>query len=133
MKRKCKLLKENRITCKAIYIDVENSAEILKYIKQDNRHKKKFWHIVDLILDGHKNRDLYDKEDINDKCKDVTAMKILKGQENDRLYCKEIHGQHGTHIIIASELHQKKKSTKLTEVEINIITKVANYDYEIQG
>jgi len=62
---------------RAIYIDADNQDEILAYIRQDNRHKKKFKFITDIILGGHRNTEVYDKEDINEKCKDVTAMKFF--------------------------------------------------------
>ncbi|MFA6400281.1 MAG: hypothetical protein WCX31_01440 [Salinivirgaceae bacterium] len=114
---------------KAIYIDVENKNEILDYIRQDKRHLKKFKFITDIILSGLKNTKVYDKEDINEKCKDVTAMKFFKGQENDRIYCKEIKTETGTLIIVTSILHERKKD--FSAKEIAIINKVGGYDYEI--
>ena len=117
---------------KAIYIDIENEEEILAYLRKDSRHIKKFKFITEIILEGHKNADVYDKEDINEKCKDVTAMKFFKGQENDRIYCKEIKSNSGTHIIITAVLHEKKKSNNLSSKEIAIINKIGGYEYEVQ-
>jgi hypothetical protein len=117
---------------RSIYIDSENKEEILKYIRQDNRHIKKFKFISEIILGGHKNTEVYDKEDINKKCKDVTAMKFFKGQENDRIYCKEIKSNSGTHIVVTAVLHEKKKSDDLSSKEIAMINKIGGYDYEIQ-
>ncbi len=53
--------------------------------------KKKFQHIIDIILNGLRSPEHYDKEEPNDKCKGkgVYGMKFFKGQENDRLYCKQ--------------------------------------------
>lgn len=116
---------------RSIYIDEINSDLIKSYINKDDRHKKKFRYIIDIILEGHKNRELYDKEEINNHCKGVTAMKFFKGQENDRLYCKEITDEKGTRIVIASILHLNKKSNKNSSKEISIINKVGGYDYEI--
>ena len=104
---------------------------MLAYINQDDRHKKKFKFITDIILGGYKNTELYDKEDINENCKDVTAMKFFKGQEIDRIYCKEIHTPNGTHIIVTSILHRRKKNKKLSAKEIALIEKVGGYLYEI--
>lgn len=118
---------------RAIYIDIDNKKEILDYIRQDNRHKKKFKFISDIILGGHKNTEVYDKEAINKKCKDVTAMKFFKGQENDRIYCKEIKTYSGTHIIVTAVLHERKKTNDLSSKEIEIINKIGGYNYEIQG
>ncbi|MBU1009649.1 MAG: hypothetical protein KKD74_05895 [Bacteroidetes bacterium] len=118
---------------RAIYIDSENKEEILTYLRQDNRHKKKFRFITDIILGGHKNTELYDKEEINDKCKGVTTMKFFKGQENDRIYCKEIYSNEGTFIIVTAILHERKKSSSLSSKEKVIINRVGGYEYEIQG
>jgi len=118
---------------RAIYVDVENEEEILAYIQQDKRHIKKFRFISEIILGGHRNPEVYDKEDINEKCKDVTAMKFFKGQENDRIYCKEISDENGTYIVVTSIVHERKKSTKLSSKEIALIEKVGRYKYEIQG
>ena len=65
-----------------ICVDVDDWKEIFEYINQDAKHKKKFKYICGIILDGHRNTDIYDKENINDKCKDVTAMKFFKGNDN---------------------------------------------------
>ena len=65
------------------------------------------------------------------KCKDVTAMKFFKGQENDRIYCKEVHSTEGTFIVVAAILYERKKTTKVNQEQINLIEKVANYQYEI--
>ena len=109
MKRKCKKIISTKDGSRAIYIDDENSAEILEYINRDKKKKKKFKFITDLILGKFKNTDLYDKEDIDDSCKDVTAMKFFKGQENDRIYCKEVKSDKGVFVVVAGILHTKKK------------------------
>jgi len=88
-------------------------------------------HIVELILNGHKNTDLYDKEDINGKCKDVTAMKFFKGQENDRIYCKE-QNEKGLFIIVTVELYLRKKTKKVSRKEVPVIEKIAEYEYKIE-
>ncbi len=116
-----------RIIC----VDIDNWNEIFEYINQDEKHKKKFKYICGVILDGHRNTDVYDKEDINDKCKDVTAMKFFKGHDNDRLYCKEVSLEDKTFVIIACEIFKKKKSTKNNKKNIPIINKIGESKYEI--
>ncbi len=133
MIRKCKKMISTPDGKRAIYIDIDNQEEILNYIRQDKRHAKKFKFITDVILSGLKNTEVYDKEEINKKCKNVTAMKFFKGQENDRIYCKEIKSETGTHIVVTSVLHERKKSQGLSSKEIAIIEKIGGYDYEIQG
>jgi hypothetical protein len=65
------------------------------------------------------------------KCEHITAMKFFKGQENDRIYCKEINTPAGTHIVITSILHERKKNTELSAKEKALIEKVGGYQYEI--
>ena len=89
MKRKAIKISESADHTKAIYVDKQNAEKIYHYINQDKRHKNKFRHITHIILEGLRNTELYDKEDIDKKSKGVTAMKFFKGQENDRIYCKE--------------------------------------------
>lgn len=130
MKRKCKHIASSKNRKKSVYIDEDNSEEILNYIRQDTRHLKKFQYILEIILEGHRNPELYDKEDINSRCKDVTSMKFFKGQENDRIYCKEITTDKGEFIVVASILHLKKKTQKNSKIEKTIIEKVGGYKYE---
>lgn len=116
-----------RIIC----IDTDNWEAIFNYINQDDKHKKKFHYICGVILDGHKNTDVYDKENINDKCKDVTAMKFFKGYSNDRIYCKEISLEDKTFVIIACELFEKKKTQKNSKKNTPVIEKIGKANYEI--
>ncbi len=37
-------------------------------------------------------------------------MKFFKGQENDRLYCKQFSNSEGEFIVVAAELFLKKKT-----------------------
>ena len=119
---------------RCVALDVDFAPELLEYILQDERHRRKFDDIVNLLLAGLRNTNLYDKEDINDKCKDVTAMKLFKGQENDRIYCKqgslptEAGGK--VYVVVAARLHLAKKSRKNTQTEKNLINTVATYTYD---
>ncbi|MFZ4414880.1 MAG: hypothetical protein ACOYOV_17470 [Bacteroidales bacterium] len=131
MKRKAIIIRTSKDGKRQIAVDQENYSEIINYIAQDSRHKSKFNDICKIILDGLRNTDLYDKENINNKCKQVTAMKFFKGQENDRLYCKEIRQKNKVFVVVSAELHKRKKSQKNTQKEINLIEKVAGYEYEI--
>ncbi len=124
------IIKESSDGRRSIAVDEENAEELLKFFRQDKRYKKKFNHICDLILGNHVNRDLYDKEEPDDKSKGVRAMKFFKGQENARVYCKEVTSRGKTTVIIAAEVLERKKQTKLTHKEINIIHRVASYEYE---
>ena len=131
MIRLCEIAFLSADKTRAIGIDLVNKEQILKYIRQSRRHKKKFEFIVELILGGMKNTELYDKEDIDDRSKSIRAMKFFKGQENDRLYCKE-QRIGGVHCVIIAEVYLKKKTKKNTKSIITIIHKIADYEYEIQ-
>lgn len=130
MKRDCIILIESGDGKRAIYLDKINADEIKRYIKQDSRHRKKFKFISDIILNGLRNADVYGKEEINEKCKGITAMKFFKGQENDRIYCKEIHSSQGVFVVVAAILFEKKKTQKLKQAHINLIETISTYDYE---
>ena len=133
MARLCEIIAKTADGRKAICIDVQNKGSILSYVNQSKRHLRKWQHIMQLILEGHRNTDLYDKEEINDKCKGVTAMKFFKGQENDRIYCKEQKTENGVYIIVTAEIYPRKKNDKVSKKEIPIIEKIASYEYEIKS
>lgn len=114
---------------RSIAVDKENADELFEFFNRDDRHKKKFDHICRLILEGHKNTELYDREEIDENSRGVTAMKFFKGQENARVYCKEISSEFGVVVVVCAELHLRKKSQKLTHKERNLIHKVAEYEY----
>lgn len=133
MKRTAIIIRTSKDGKRKIAVDEENYQQILDYIKQDNRHKNKFNDICNIILNGLRNPDLYDKENINKKCKHVTAMKFFKGQENDRIYCQEVRiKKEKIFVVVTAELLEKKKNQKNTQKEINLIEKVAGYEYEIK-
>ena len=129
MKRKAIPIKSSIDGKRSIAIDESNSKEILDFLNEKNLSKK-FALICETILQGLRNTDLYDKEDINGKCKQITAMKF-KGKQNARLYCKELKSEDKVFIVIVSELLEKKKSQKNQQKEIGLIEKVATYEYEL--
>lgn len=133
MKRKAKIIRYNEDKTRAICVDTDTWESIFDYVSRSNKHKKKFNHIVELILRRLRVPDLYDKEEINTKCKGVTAMKFFKGQTNDRIYCKEITLEDKTFVVIAAELFELKKDQGVKKKVKNIIERVASYEYEIIG
>ncbi len=133
MKRKAVKIAESNDKRRALFVDKENAEEIYQYINQDDRHKKKFQFIVTIILNGMRNTEVYDKESFDSKTRGITAMKFFKGQENDRIYCKEIRATDKTFIVIAAELMKRKKTQKLTRANKSIITRIAKYEYELES
>ena len=132
MKRKAFILQKSENGNKAICIDKENAEQILKFLNKDERHKKKFRYIAELILRGIRNTELYDKENINNKAKNITAMKFFKGQENARIYCREHRVNNKLFVIICCELLQSKKSQTNNKSIKSLINKISGYEYEIE-
>lgn len=130
MKRKATIIMTAPDGKRSIAVDTKNAEEILQFLKEQ-RLKKKFDLICRTILEGIRNTDLYDKENINERCIHVTAMKF-KGSINARIYCKELKLLDKTLVVITSELLKNKKNQKNQQREISLIEKVADYDYEIE-
>jgi len=130
VKRIAKIIKSAPDGKRFIAVDKENAGEIVHFLLS-NKLNQKFELICSTILSGIKNPEIYDKEDINSKCKNVTAMKF-KGRQNTRIYCQEVKQGNKTLIIVASELLPKKKNQKNKEKEKNLIEKVAGYEYQIE-
>lgn len=131
MKRKAIIIRSSEDGKRQIAIDQENYSLIYDFIARDARHKNKFNDMCNLILGELRNPDLYDKENINERCKHVTAMKFFKGQENARIYCKEVRQKDKVFVVVTAELLERKKNQKNQQKEKNIIEKVASYEYEI--
>jgi len=130
MKRTAKIIKSSEDGKRLIAVDIENFEEIV-YFLEENKLTKKFDLICNTILLGLRNTELYDKENINDRCKSVTAMKF-KGRKNTRIYCTEVKQKNKTLVIVTSELLPKKKNQKNKQKEKSIIEKVASYEYKIE-
>ncbi len=114
-----------------VCIDAENEKEIFSFLNADPARIKKFRQVVDIIIGGLRNSELYDKEEIDKKSKNVTAIKMFKGGQNIRLYCKEQRGDHGIFYVIVAELLEKKKDQKVKGRVKTLIQTVGNYEYKI--
>lgn len=130
MARLCEIFAKSADGSKTICIDLENKTVIFAYIAKSGRHKKRWRHIVQLLLEDKRNSELYDKEDFDSTAGNVFVMKFFNGQENDRIYCKEQRTKHGIHIIIGAAQLLGKQSNKVSK--ILIINKILKYEYEIK-
>jgi len=132
MTKTATLLKKSENGRKAIYIDDENAEAILKFLKETKGTTQKFWMVVNLILEGRPPRDLYDKEDIEKGCENVTAIKLFKGKRNPRIYCQQYaHGELKIYVIVLSEILPKKTSQGISKKEKSLIRKVAKKQYTL--
>lgn len=130
MVRRAVVIKKSADGKRCIAIDEDNYDDILSFLNTNSRHKNKFADIVNVLLAGIRNTQLYDKEEPDSKSKGVRAMKFFKGQENARIYCREVTRDDKTFIIVASELLLRKKTQKINQKILTIIHKVAGYDYQ---
>ncbi len=132
MKRKADLIRTSHDGKKAFYLDVENSGDIMAFLRSEKANLKKFYTAIELILNHQAPRDLYDKENFEKGCEQVTAIKLFKGKKNPRIYCRQYaDGDTERFVIIGIELQEKKKSQKLTATEKSIIRRVAKYEYDL--
>jgi hypothetical protein len=132
VKRKAELAQVSKDGKKTLYLDEENSGEIMAFLKSDPANLKKFKTAAEMILNHQAPRDLYDKEDFEKGCEKVTAIKLFKGKKSSRIYCQQYSdGDKERFIIIGIELLEKKKSQKLTSTEKAIIRRVSKYEYEL--
>ena len=134
MKREAILYQTSKDGSKAFYIDKENAGAIVNFLKEDKANIKKFKYVLELLLEhAHPPRDLYDKEDFEKGCENITAIKLFKGKKNPRIYCQQYTvKEKKVFVIVASELLVKKKSEGLTNKEKTIIRRVASYQYELK-
>ena len=134
MKRKAVLYRISENGKKAFYIDEQNAASIIEFLKSESSNAKKFNYVLELLLEhNHAPRDLYDKENFESGCGNITAIKLFKGKKNPRIYCQQYtEGEKKVFVIVASELLDKKKSQKLSHKEKTIIRRVASYQYELK-
>jgi len=113
VKRQAKIIRSSDDGKRHIAIDGVNYQKILDFIFKDERHENKFIDVCNIILTGLRNPKLYDKENINAKCKNVTAMKFFKGQENARIYCQEVKQRGKIFVVVAAELLERKKIKRI--------------------
>jgi hypothetical protein len=123
LNRKCHIVTSSNDGRRHLYMDKINMSVIVSYINRSDRHRKKWMAIVEMIMGGNINRQLYDNVEICKECKGVTSMNFFRGQENDRIYCKEQMTTEG--LIIVVVMHVSKN-------EIPIIKKIGQYEYEIE-
>lgn len=138
MKRKCEILKKEwlkgiRITDPgkkvSIYYDCKNEKEIREIFK-DEKLKKRMKTVLTYVLNGVEFSDFYSAEEVSDKAKNVTAMKIkLKGYANIRLVCKEFF-ENGKKIVVVTAV--KKKTQKVNKQLKEIYERVGGYEYEFK-
>lgn len=112
-------------------IDEKNEKEIKDFLTETDKNdkyvrRKKFNRILYTMLQGRYDKELYDKEEVSEKAKNVTSMKF-KGKQNFRIACKEIECKNKTIIMV---VHFHKKTQKNSKKEVTLYETVGGYKYE---
>jgi hypothetical protein len=129
MKRTATIIERSPDGRRCVAVDDKHADEILDFLKRNPRVRKKFRYVTKVLLEGHRVPDLYDKEDIEKGCEGVMAMKLLKGAENTRIYCREEFVKGKYFVIICCDFIAHKSSQKNSHREKEVIRRVATYEY----
>jgi hypothetical protein len=108
-----------------IYVDVINRDDIEETIRGN---LKKFRRVVYEMHKNHYNSDLYGKEEVSEKARNVTAIKF-KGKENIRIGCKEFFRGGKKVVMIVKIIKKVQKNDKKLK---NIYETIGGYDYEFK-
>lgn len=123
-----KALPELQNSTVEIYLDAENPKrfrEIAEVLKQAGAKKVK--RLMAVILKNEYHEHIYKKED-----GDVTAIKLMAGKagnQNCRIYCKEIFRE-GKKVVLITPYIKKVQKNQQDPAIINIIQTIKTYDYE---
>jgi hypothetical protein len=130
MKRKAVLLAISNHSSTLIMVDIDHAKDILPYIMTDGIDKE-FREIRELLKENLRNAEKYKKVDVSKKAKDMYEMRFIKGERNDRIYCKEISFS-SKRFIIMIELFKGKKSQNIPKIIKSRIEKMGGYEYDLE-
>jgi len=123
-KRKCIRIDPNKDKKVAIYLDINCFAEFSTHIYRDSKEKR-LEYIFNAIY-----RDIYTR-DIFEMYKDYPGtgtMKLSKGNDNLRVYCK-VENIDSVLRLTISTIHSKKNQ-QLSKKEIRILESIQKREYE---
>jgi len=131
LKRKISVeIRANRDRTKIVYVCLDGIKEISKKIFKER--EKKFRTIIECILCDRTNKDKYERYS---NYQGTAVIKLSKGKENFRIYCKvtdETDEENNViQRIVLARLHHKKDQ-KLSKKEISILESIQSnqYDYK---
>lgn len=126
--KRCVKISGNDNNTKEIYACVDLIGELCSKLFKDDKDKR-FKIVAGCIYRNQVNRDLYEKYD---DFPGTSVMKLSKGKENLRIYCKVekvSNGQSKVQKITMIRLHDKKVQ-RLSKVEKEYLRAIQNQDYE---
>lgn len=133
MNRFAIFVSKSKLHSKEVWIDSKNFNDIIALFESKSAYRKKFELFLKLYLENLQlHKDLFEKEKINSNTSDVYALKLGKGSNNARVYCKLMDNTETQKLILCEAL-EKKKNQKLSNHEKSIIEKIASYRYGIRG
>lgn len=96
----------------SIYID-RKEVNIEPFLKKQSNYETYFL-FKRQVFENRRNKEIYKKEKISDKCKNLYAIKFDSGKnQNDRIYCLEFHD--GKRRIVLSKLYVGKQTQKINK------------------
>ena len=126
MKRTAVLIDKNIHSSTLIMVDIYNAKDILPYLMTSGIDNE-FREIRDLLKENLRNAEKYKKADVSKKAKDIYEMRFIKGERNDRIFCKEL-SYRSKRIIIMIEL----KSQDIPKNIKSRIETMGGYEYELE-
>jgi hypothetical protein len=118
-----------------LWIDDKNKDEIFQILFEKNKNGKyirenRFKSILLQIFNYRYSKELYDKEEVSSKAKNITAMKF-KNQfgANWRIYCKEFHDGEKRIIMIVA---RNKKTQNVNSTLKVLLETIGEYEYDFE-
>lgn len=115
---------------RAVYLDQDNSNDIMDILKADEKLEKKFMERVELIIRSLTNREVYEKLSSFNTIWEIRLFKQSKGR-NHRIYCKQIEGEDRIVHVIIIYFYLQKKSNKIPREIIGRLKEIDKYEYDL--
>lgn len=112
-----------------IYVDKKELAKIEPFLKKISNFET-FVLFRQQVFENRRNKEIYKKENISTKCKNLYAIKFDSGRnQNDRIYCLEFHD--GKRRIVLSKLYVGKKTQKINKKLKASLEPICNRKYKL--
>jgi len=113
-----------------VYVDESEKDAIMAFVTQNAKTLSRFRRILGTVVQGVYRDELYRKENVSEKARDVTAMKFKGNRVNPRIYCKEFY-RDGKKVVMIHLLEHKAQQKASDKRIKNRLESIGGYDYEI--
>lgn len=111
-----------------IYVDSKELDSIKTFLKTESNFET-FILFRQQVFENRRNKEIYKKEKISTKCKNLYAIKFDSGRsQNDRIYYLEYHD--GRRRIVLPKLFIGKKSQKINKQLKASLKPICNREYK---